>query len=132
MLPTGLQLWHCGAVANAGDLDDDQALWTTRDPDRQYLYAESARATCKYLKKPPHLSALVTRQPLYAADFASSSLGEFTATICRTQHERMKQFLRQWMLENDFDVIVRLSGDPSEVVLAMPGVQASVTSSVPL
>jgi len=121
-LPPGLQLWHCGLVAGPQDLDEQRALWTTRGSERQDWYADSAREQAKLeaMAPTPHKLSFATACELKAADFGSLSLRGFTIEHCGTMHGRMKARLRQWMLENGFDAVVRVNGDPTEVVIARP------------
>ena len=131
-LEAGQQLWHCGEVVTTADLDDERALWTTRDEALQDNYAGWAKESARLGAKPAHKATLATQRELRAADFDSASLLEFTATYCEAQHGNMKRAVRDWMLAKGFDAIVRLNRDPSEVVLAKPRSQAAVIGAAAL
>ncbi len=131
-LQAGQQLWHCGEVVTTADLDDERALWTTRDEELQDYYAGWAKESARLGAKPAHKATLATETELRAADFDSASVLDFTATYCGAQHGQMKRIVRDWMLAQGFDAIVRLNRDPSEVVLARPRSQAAVIGAVAL
>lgn len=126
MLPSALALWHCGAISCQADLDDDRALWTTRDPAKQDYYVGWAKEGNRWMTVQAHKCLLTTNRLLRAADFDSASLSAFTTEHCGAMHDRMKVALRAWIIANGFSAAVRLNSDASEVVLTHPRSQATL------
>jgi hypothetical protein len=131
-LPAGMLVWHCGGIPSASELDDAKALWTSRDACAAADYEGTARENARWSRHPATRLELELRRPLKAADFASRSLRPFTQQHCDCNHNTMKMLLRMWMQSQGFDAIVRLNGDPTEVVVARPAADLTVRAAVAL
>jgi hypothetical protein len=132
ILAKGTPMWHCGRIPSLQELDDERALWSTRDPSRSDDYAGWAREPATWTQLPPTKLELQTQRDLKTADFALRSLRQFTEDYCQCQHDLMKRTVRAWALLRGLDGVVRANSDENEVMIVRPKSDLILSAATPL
>jgi len=132
ILAKGTLMWHCGRIPSLQELDDERALWSTRDPSRADDYAGWAREPATWTQLPPTKLELQTQKDLKTADFALRSLRQFTEDYCQCQHDLMKRTVRAWALLRGLDGVVRANRDENEVMIVRPKSDLILSAATPL
>jgi hypothetical protein len=132
LLLKDMRLWHCGRIKSTDQIDNQSTLWTTRIEANRLHYAAIAQSPCDWTENPAAAIELRTCVELIAADFAGSSLLDFTRDYCDCKHPLMSRALRDWCLSLGFGAIVRLNGGHDEVVFSTPRSSLKVVASTPL
>lgn len=129
LIERGTRLWHCGRIEKTEQIDDAKGLWATCNPDWTDKYKGFGLSKSAENPNEPTKLELEVVSDLKAADFSMQSLRKFTEEFCNCVHDNMKAVIRQWMVDNDLDAIVRANADPDEVILARPRSDTVVVSA---
>ena len=128
----GTELWHCGRIPSFEHIENNLALWTTRNPDHQDHYVGSAKSPNSFRPYQPTKMKLSTLRNLKAADFNTASLLDFTVQHCATNHQIMKETLRAWCVDQGLDAVVSINRGPDEVVIIYPADDLKIVDTASL
>lgn len=130
VIDIGTELWHCGRIPTSEHIENNNALWTTRNADHQNHYVGSAKSPNSFRPYQPTKLQLSTLRKLKAADFNTASLLDFTVQHCATNHQIMKETLRAWCVGQGLDAIVSINRGPDEVVIVYPADDLKIVNTV--
>jgi len=120
MIERGTRLWHCGRIETHEQMDDGKGLWAMRNAERCDEYKGFAYSKSDSNNNEPTMLELEVLRKLRAADFGLVSLFDFAVNFCESDHNVLKDVLREWMLDNELHAVVGANKNGDEVVLARP------------